>query len=549
MARARYYATPVFADSQGLLHKVSTFTVTVYEPSTTTLLGESIYADAISGTTLANPFTVSNGVVLFYLADAKSVNIKFDATASGYGIVTMELEPVWPNPEDITTDSNIIIHIKNLMGFTAAEDLGFIMNDSSNAAKATNKAAWESMIQTNNAGTYGAPVKFNAGVLHMNTPNPANHEQEFGVSFNMEGVRDNTDIKLYGNPSGTNGFLHFASTATSPIRRGGFRWFRILHETDVDTTNPTLALGYVSDFEIEEINIINQGAKKGPVVAVRLNQNASGVYIDRSNLFTRDDLSTLNSQGLIPACVEVANTLKAASLTIQTSQLGGVYGTNGSRGIRFNNTAQFDTMQLINVAIKDHEIGIGTGASATGPFDNVRMISPIIDVCDYAMAIAPSAGASYGGWSVADPWFRGDRVGVLLTTANLGAIVNWHIHNGEIIESKEHGVLLQGAIQVCELSYLTISTNVSEETNPLNDPIGIELMNLSSSIYPTDIDITNNRIHVKADSLGCIKADQYSEFIIDHNRLAGSSDPDGIFYAGVTSAVRKIGSNNTWKAG
>lgn len=71
MPRAHLFARST--DSSGAL--VPNTQVTLYEAGSTQLLGQTIYADALTATTLTNPFTISDGTINFYLTNPQSVKV------------------------------------------------------------------------------------------------------------------------------------------------------------------------------------------------------------------------------------------------------------------------------------------------------------------------------------------------------------------------------------------------------------------------------------------------------------------------------------------
>lgn len=67
-----HYTRPV-TDQQGdLLPNVQ---VTLYEPGTTTMITDVIYADGTSANVLSNPFTSNTGIINFYLDNPKRVDL------------------------------------------------------------------------------------------------------------------------------------------------------------------------------------------------------------------------------------------------------------------------------------------------------------------------------------------------------------------------------------------------------------------------------------------------------------------------------------------
>lgn len=69
-------------------------TVTVFEPGTTTLIAQTIYADATSTKTISNPFQSANGLVDFYLANAQDVDLQI---VYGAAALLAERQPVLPS--------------------------------------------------------------------------------------------------------------------------------------------------------------------------------------------------------------------------------------------------------------------------------------------------------------------------------------------------------------------------------------------------------------------------------------------------------------------
>lgn len=537
-ARARYYELAQIPDDDGFIRKVPNPTVTVYQAGTTTPIADTIYAAETGEDTLENPFTGgAHGEIEFFLEDAQRVSIKFEGVSPVAGEVTRDYQAVWPSPADILTDANVTTVIATKLPGIDSEDLGFVWDDDSSGAKADNAEAWANMAATVFASTATpGPVRLKAGTLHMNKPAAMNDGYGYGVPLHIEGVRNNTDIKLYGATTGP--WLDFASGEGSLIKRGGLHNVRILHQT-VTTSGPTIRLANVDNFELDGVELVNGGDGAAPLIAVQLIGSASGVYIDRSTLMTRTDLSTLVSGGLTAVSLDIATTATAAGLTVKSSQLAGVYGTGGSRGIRANNTALFDTMLILGCAIKDHEIGIATGSGSSGEFSNVRVSDTYIDITDYAIAIDPNGG-SYGGWGFHNMWMRGDVRGVTLGTTNNGQVINWRFSGGEMIESATHGFLLQKGVTVVKIVGYSIVTNTDS-----SGEAGVELTTVSG-VAPSFVVIDGNHIRCGNGADACIKASAAATFTIDNNTLVGSADGDGILTAGSLGATRKVGSNNTW---
>jgi hypothetical protein len=67
----------VVTDAQGNV-STSTLTVSVYQPSTTTVIAATLYADRAGTLPLTNPFTIGNGIVNFYLTTAQRVDLVVD---------------------------------------------------------------------------------------------------------------------------------------------------------------------------------------------------------------------------------------------------------------------------------------------------------------------------------------------------------------------------------------------------------------------------------------------------------------------------------------
>jgi len=541
-ARARYYEVAQLPDSDGFIRKVPNPTVTVYEQGTTTPIADTIYAAETGGTTLTNPFTGgANGEIEFFLADAQRVSIKFEGTSPVVGSVTKNYEAVWPSPADITTDANILTIIGGKLPGIDSEDIGLVWDDNSSGAKADNATAWANMasVAFSSSSTPG-PVRLKAGTLHMNKPAAMNNPYGYEIPLHIEGVRDNTDIKLYGATTGP--WLDFGASGSYGFKRGGLHNVRILHQT-VPTSGATIRLGKVDGFELDGVDIPDGGAGAAAIIAVQLVQAASGVYIDRCALATRTDLSTLVSGGLTAVCLDIATSSAAAGLTLRSSQISGVYGSGGSRGIRTNNSALFDTMLVVACAIKDHEIGVATGSGSSGEFSNVRVSDTYIDITDYAIAVDPNGG-SYGGWGWHNMWMRGDVRGVTLGTNNGGAVTNWRFNGGEVIgePAQTHGFLIQKNVRVLRITDYTVSSTANG-----SGEAGIELAT-SGGVGPSFVVVGGSYIAVAAGADACFKASTEATFTIDDTTLVGSADADGILYGGSLGATRKVGSNNTWVA-
>jgi hypothetical protein len=103
MARAHFYK--VVQDSQGNL--LGDISVAVYDPGTVDPIAETLFIlDSPDVTTFPNPFTDSDGVIDFYLATAKRVDIV--VTPSGGSAITFANVDVGAQPSTslILTDNN-----------------------------------------------------------------------------------------------------------------------------------------------------------------------------------------------------------------------------------------------------------------------------------------------------------------------------------------------------------------------------------------------------------------------------------------------------------
>jgi hypothetical protein len=73
----RAHLTRVITDAQGNVN-TAPLTISVYQPGTTTLLGDLLYAANTGASGYTNPFTISTGIVDFYLNTPQRVDLKVD---------------------------------------------------------------------------------------------------------------------------------------------------------------------------------------------------------------------------------------------------------------------------------------------------------------------------------------------------------------------------------------------------------------------------------------------------------------------------------------
>jgi hypothetical protein len=73
----RAHLNRVITDAQGNVN-ISPLTVSVYLPGTTTLLSAPLYVENTGVTARTNPFTISTGIVDFYLTTPQRVDLKVD---------------------------------------------------------------------------------------------------------------------------------------------------------------------------------------------------------------------------------------------------------------------------------------------------------------------------------------------------------------------------------------------------------------------------------------------------------------------------------------
>lgn len=103
MARA-HFSRPI-TDNTGV--PVRHATVSVYFAGSNQLIGQPIYADSTTSTTLPNPFPVTNGVVDFYLATAQTVNIGLQSGTTQYTVANLDVLP--PVESMVTSPSGLAI--------------------------------------------------------------------------------------------------------------------------------------------------------------------------------------------------------------------------------------------------------------------------------------------------------------------------------------------------------------------------------------------------------------------------------------------------------
>lgn len=102
MSRAKYTGTAVTIAADGRsLQIIPNASVTLYTAGTSTPLPETVYAGNTGGTTLTPPFQSDEyGAFEFYLASGKRVKV---TVSDGVNTVTMDLEPVLPDPSELVT--------------------------------------------------------------------------------------------------------------------------------------------------------------------------------------------------------------------------------------------------------------------------------------------------------------------------------------------------------------------------------------------------------------------------------------------------------------
>ena len=146
MARARFgdYAWAQDPTNANALRLVPTPQVTVYEPGTTTPIGQTLYAAPTGGTTRTNPFTAAaDGFVEFYLDVQQFIKLKVDGTASGLGIALPDNLPTHVvtaavTADDIVYDASVI----NVVGPTTCQPL---VEGTSNASAGDNTTRLEAL--------------------------------------------------------------------------------------------------------------------------------------------------------------------------------------------------------------------------------------------------------------------------------------------------------------------------------------------------------------------------------------------------------------------
>jgi hypothetical protein len=437
MARARYYDVTQFPDpGTGLIHKVNTVQITVYEQGTTTLLAESIYQADTGGATYPNPRTITNGELEFYLdsVGGKRVSIKFDATGSGYGVVTKNMEPVWPDPASLGTtikspngtyvasyDNNGILTAPGLLHKRGSWDLevdGGLTPGQNVAFAVTNATKFQQLLtRVKDAG--GGDIEVNN--LFVTNPIHMNHGAGGALPINLVG-RVGRGVIHFNGASGP--FLTIGSTASDRMDRVGIYDVSFQHQSIV-TGGATIQLGaHLYGFELVNVEIINRGAGEAALIGVTA-AVAQDLIFDRVRIHTRNDYQPLVDAGLVPIAVELNNSNTLGGVYFRQTELSCVQkGANPSpRGIllRLNNTGTVDT---IVVGDGCHFIGAEDGVlknGGVGSVTNVLFGNCYITDCNQNVRLEPPTGANTVNWNFTGGWYAALKYNFLISKGNGGS--------------------------------------------------------------------------------------------------------------------------------
>lgn len=483
MSRAKYYSTPVFSDPvSGIVTRMNNIVVTVYQDGTTTPIGETIYAADSGGTTLPNPFNVSNGVVEFYLDTEKRVSIKFDASGSGpYGSITKNAEGVWPDPGLLRTsiksaDGTAVLQydgsnrlsgpgmLKKWGAWHLELDGGLIPNDASESTNNTTKVG-NLITEIKNVG--GGDINI-SDTYYFDTFHLL-HNAGYNVPINIYGSSRNSIIYFVGNAGP---FMSIGTTAMHQMYDCVMQDITIVHQDAVDS-GPDIYLGkYAVNYHFERVKIKNNGRPDDPggVLPCRgsfINIQAQGTWSSRGCKFeTRTDEENLVTGG--PGNIQVINIPPdIGGFTLTDTNMDGCF--NKSYGIRFIGSGLYDTPTLNNCIIKDHEYGLAVnGGSSGNHVINLSSNGLYLDgITGTGIFLEPVNGSIVSNWLFTNLWINALDHWIYMSGANSGAINQFFVSNGYWTNALLDGVYIQGGagFRSIKLSHIFMNSNINVASN------------------------------------------------------------------------------------
>jgi hypothetical protein len=555
MARARYYDVTQFPDPEtGLIHKVSTVVITVYEKGTTTLLGDVIYQADSGVDTWPNPRTITDGIVEFFLDVEQRVSIKFDATGSGYGIVTKDYEEVWPEPSLLRTSIRSIDGTAVMLydeetpprliapgllskygGWDCEVDFG--MTPGGNPT--TNAGLWQDGvdlvaskgggdIKVNHSFTLD-PIDLNHGLFVLPTPQ--------APPINILGSPGRGQFRFVGD---TGPFLSSGTVAADRMIRTCIQDLEIVHADPVDS-GATIDIGeYIIGLTIERVRILNRGRPDGefgvlPCEAALIGINTQqGIALRYSKIELRTDEEFLTVGQAI-------GLQHSGSAAVAGSELVGV-GIDGcfnrSHGVKYHMSGSVDTPRFTDCLIKDHERAI-VHNSNVGAVANLKADGCYLDgITGVAIFLEPVGPGSATTWNFSNTWISAFDGAFLASDANGGLLANINFYGGYFTNSLLTVVDLQGnftgKLYGIGLFNVEILSSISNGTH----------YGIRSLSYQNALRVQNNLVQVASGAGGAaIFSTSGQSTKVDNNHWVGVNATQG-FTVDADSSY----SNNTFAA-
>lgn len=585
MSRARYYDTPQFPDpDSGILRKIPSVTVTVYNQGTTTPIGETLFSADSGGGTLPNPFTVNNGVVEFYLASEKRVSIKFDGALSGYGSITKDMEGVWPDPGLLrtslkeTTTGNTThdsdpthayirspngtynAYIDNTGEFYApglllrrwrhfAKDYGvtsyaerFTAAAVSSTEKANNATNLANLINNLPNSGYGE-VELGPGWTPSNqlSINPTINGRTVGLS----GVGQDSVLYFAGN---TGPYLNIA-TGANGITYGKFRDFSIAHE-GVPGSGATLRLGRLLDCTFENVKMINlDNPNQAPLISVEMILSCQVVKFFNCTFITRTDVSVMSAAGLVPVGCDFAQTLSGGGFEFHATKFNGAQDgiTLATLGtvMRFRNTIPMDTVWFgPGSHLKGGAVGLRFGfGNDNGQIHNLIATGFSIDAMSdrsvwYNLTKSALGTMDQFNHQWNSCWFYGGNYNFFIDNSNGANYQRIIIGSGSYLSGgNQAAIKTVGPMKNLHLDNLSI--NADQNNNSLGGVVDVG----TDSAVIRSFKCNNTDIVAGANAGSCVKVGvNVAPATVNGNSFDGSLDADGVDML-VTPGVRVAADN------
>lgn len=343
---------------------------------------------------------------------------------------------------------------------------------------------------------------------------------------------------------GTTGpFLQFGSTATSVVNGGGIANISLMHSTAV-SAGATVKLGgsttgtTVANFQINDIAIINRGrpdaGQTAPCEAALIGvESAYGFEMHHSKIELRTDLEYLTAASLFPIGIHMIATSTSAGMSMLDTTVDGCYGR--SYGIRFANSGLIDTPRLGHCLIKDHAICILKNSGA-GQVVNAQIGDTYLDVCDKALLLEPTTGASVGAWHLSNTWMSAFSYAVTASIANGGTVGTLNFDQGYITNSTVGAFLVGSGVTNFSVSEYDIALSglaVGER--------GCDFGGATGAV--TNLRFVNNTVTVSTGATSSVRIGSGSDPVLfTGNILRGAT---ASFLATTSASV--INANNAFK--